>query len=147
MRSGSDGRTAGGREATRTASAGGQLRALNPLRAAEAPGDLAIGIDASLSGEIDGPEWSVSDRGTAGALDHSSGMQGAYFLARRSPLRNEASDDLVQYPVEVLNREADIFRMAGHMLGQRLLLFLLHHDIQLRGGENERRRGGRDVSA
>jgi hypothetical protein len=24
---------------------------------------------------------------------------------------------------------ADIFRMAGHMLGQRLLLFLLHHGL------------------
>jgi hypothetical protein len=33
-------------------------------------------------------------------------------------------DDLLQYPLEVLNREADMFRMAGHMLGQRLLLFL-----------------------
>jgi hypothetical protein len=44
------------------ASAGGQLRALNRLRAAEALGDLAIGIDASLSGEIDGPVRSVSDR-------------------------------------------------------------------------------------
>ena len=52
-------------------------------------------------------------------------------------------DDLPQYPLEVLNRAADIFRMAGHMLGQRLLLFLLHHVIQLRGGENERgRRSG-----
>ncbi len=30
----------------------------------------------------------------------------------------------MQYPVEVLNRAADIFRMAGHMLGQRLLLRL-----------------------
>src|SRR5262249_54015423 len=28
--------------------------------------DLAIGIDASLSGEIDGPEWSVFGRRTAG---------------------------------------------------------------------------------
>jgi hypothetical protein len=36
------------------ASAGGQLRALNRLHA-EALGDLAIAIDASLSGEIDGP--------------------------------------------------------------------------------------------
>ena len=34
--------------------------------AAEALGDPAIGIDASLSGEIDGPEWSVSGRRTAG---------------------------------------------------------------------------------
>jgi hypothetical protein len=42
-----------------------RIRTLNPLRA-EALGDLAISIDASLSGEIDGPEWSVSDRGTAG---------------------------------------------------------------------------------
>jgi hypothetical protein len=33
--------------------------------------------------------------------------------------------DRPQYPVEVLNRAADIFRMAGHMLGERLLLFLL----------------------
>ena len=31
-------------------------------------------------------------------------------------------DDLPQYPLEVLNRAADIFRMAGHMLGQPLLL-------------------------
>jgi len=46
-----------------------------------------------------------------------------------SPLRNEASDDLVQYPVEVLNRAADIFRIAGHMLGERLLLFLLHRGL------------------
>jgi hypothetical protein len=41
---------------------------LNRLRA-EALDDLAIGIDASLSGQIDGPVWSVSDRETAGALD------------------------------------------------------------------------------
>jgi hypothetical protein len=41
-----------------------QLRTLNRLRAAL--GDLAIGIYA---GEIDGPVWSVSDRGTAEALD------------------------------------------------------------------------------
>src|SRR6516162_4438452 len=33
--------------------------------------------------------------------------------------------DRPQYPVEVLNRAAGVFRMAGHMLGQRLLLFLL----------------------
>ena len=52
-------------EPTRTASAGGQLRALNRLRA-EALGDLVIGFDASLSGEIDGPVRSVSDRRTAG---------------------------------------------------------------------------------
>ena len=49
-------------EPTRMASAS-QLRALNRLRA-EALGDLAIGSDASLS--INGPVWSVSDRGTAG---------------------------------------------------------------------------------
>jgi hypothetical protein len=30
----------------------------------------------------------------------------------------------MHYPLEVLNRAADIFRMAGHMLGQRLLLRL-----------------------
>jgi len=28
----------------------------------------------------------------------------------------------MQYPVEVLNRAADIFRMARHMLRERLLL-------------------------
>ena len=48
-------------EPTRMASAS-QLRTLNRLRA-EALGDLAIGIDASLSGQMDGPVWSVSDRG------------------------------------------------------------------------------------
>jgi hypothetical protein len=32
------------------------------------------------------------------------------------------SDDHPQNPLEVLNRAADIFRMAGHMLGQRLPL-------------------------
>src|SRR5215471_2985199 len=48
-------------------------------------------------------------------------LQGAHFLARCSPLRNEASDDLAQYPSEVPNRAAGIFRMAGHMLGERLL--------------------------
>jgi hypothetical protein len=30
----------------------------------------------------------------------------------------------MQYPLEVLNRAADIFRMARHMLGERLLLRL-----------------------
>src|SRR5256714_9248269 len=35
-----------------------------------------------------------------------------------------SSDDHTQDPLEVLNRAADIFRMAGHMLGQRLLLRL-----------------------
>ena len=43
----------------------GQLRALNRLRA-EALAALPLGIDA---GQIDGPVWSVSDRGTAEALD------------------------------------------------------------------------------
>ncbi len=50
-------------EPTRMASAR-QLRTLNRLRA-RALGDLAIGIDA---GEIDGPVWSVSGRGTGGPL-------------------------------------------------------------------------------
>ena len=36
----------------------------------------------------------------------------------------DRSDDHVQYPVEVLNRAADIFRMASHVLGKRLLLRL-----------------------
>jgi hypothetical protein len=35
------------------------------------------------------------------------------------------TDDHIHYPVEVLNRAAGIFRMAGHMFGERLLLFLL----------------------
>jgi hypothetical protein len=48
-------------EPTRMASAR-QLRTLNRLRA-RALGDLAIGIDASLSGEIDGPVCSVSIAG------------------------------------------------------------------------------------
>src|SRR5215471_20125751 len=52
-------------EATRAALAGGQLRALNRLRA-EVLATLPLGID---TGEIDGPVWSVSDRGTAGAVD------------------------------------------------------------------------------
>ena len=42
-----------------------RIRTLNPLRA-EALRDLAIGIDASLSGEIDGPECSVSFAGPRG---------------------------------------------------------------------------------
>ena len=45
-------------EPTRMASAS-QLRTLNRLRV-EALGDLAIGIDASLSGQIDGPVWSTA---------------------------------------------------------------------------------------
>src|SRR5438093_3494821 len=45
------------------------------------------------------------------------------FLSSRHRPR---PDDYRHYPVEVLNRAADIFRMAGHMLGKRLLLFLLH---------------------
>src|SRR5262249_26216246 len=48
------------------------------------------------------------------------------FLSSRHRPR---PDDLIQYPVEVLNRAADIFRMAGHMLGERLLLFLLHRGL------------------
>src|SRR5262245_30362699 len=60
---------------------------------------------------------------------------GAAVLARREPKprwpcstvresSNRPGDDYIQYPVEVLNREADIFRMAGHMLGQCFLLRL-----------------------
>ena len=52
-------------EPTRTASAGGQLRALNRLHA-EALATLPLGVDAA---PIDGPVWSVSGRGTAEALD------------------------------------------------------------------------------
>ena len=36
----------------------------------------------------------------------------------------DRSDDHVQYPVEVLNRAADIFRTASHVLDQRLLPLL-----------------------
>jgi len=39
------------------------------LPARGSPRDLAIGIDASLSGQLDCPVWSVSDRKAAGALD------------------------------------------------------------------------------
>jgi hypothetical protein len=35
----------------------------------------------------------------------------------------------MHYPLEVLNRAAGIFRMAGHMLGQSLFLFLLHYGL------------------
>jgi hypothetical protein len=42
----------------------------------EALGDLAIGSDA---GEIDGPVWSVSDRGTAGALDRVAQIPARLF--------------------------------------------------------------------
>jgi hypothetical protein len=35
-------------------------------------------------------------------------------------------DDQMHYPSEVPNRAAGIFRMAGHMLGERLLLRLGH---------------------
>jgi hypothetical protein len=42
----------------------GQLKSPEPP-ARGSPRDLAIGIDAA---EIDGPVWSVSDRGTAGGL-------------------------------------------------------------------------------
>src|SRR5262245_9032025 len=45
------------------------------------------------------------------------------------PVAYEASEDFMHYPVEVRNRAAGIFRMAGHMLGKRLLLFLLHHGL------------------
>jgi uncharacterized protein YaaQ len=51
------------------------------------------------------------------------------FCSTVSESSNRPGDDLVQYPVEVLNRAADIFRMAGHMLGERLLLFLLHRGL------------------
>src|SRR5437899_3184413 len=48
------------------------------------------------------------------------------FLSSRHqphPFPTRRSSDLV------LNRAADIFRMAGHMLGKRLLLFLLHRGL------------------
>src|SRR5262249_48570998 len=55
-----------------------RIRTLNPLRG-EALRDLAIGIDA---GEIGGPVWSVSDRGTAGAFRSSRTDRGAQVLPR-----------------------------------------------------------------
>ena len=76
------------------ASAGGQLRALNRLRA-EALCDLAIGIDASLSGQIDGPVWSVSDRGTAGPLDRVA------QIAERKYCRSEARPFRLGFPRKV----------------------------------------------
>src|SRR5262249_22215083 len=66
------------REPTRTISAGGQLRALNRLRA-EALGDLAIGIDASLSGEIDGRSAPYHSR-DRGGLRSSRTDRGAQAL-------------------------------------------------------------------
>ena len=48
----------------------------------EALGDLAIGSDA---GEIDGPVWSVSDRGTVGALDRVAQIPARLF--RLGPTR------------------------------------------------------------
>ena len=84
-------------EPTRKASAGGQLRALNRLRA-EALGDLAIGIDA---GEIEGPVWSVSDRGTAGAFRSSRADSGAQVLppagATRSALASREKCPCFQF--------------------------------------------------
>ena len=43
----------------------------------EALGDLGIGSDA---GEINGPVWSVSDRGTAGALDRVAQIPALFRL-------------------------------------------------------------------
>jgi hypothetical protein len=65
-------------EPTRMASAS-QLRTLNRLRA-EALDDLAIGIDASLSGQIGGPVWSVFGRGAAGAFRSSRADGGPQVL-------------------------------------------------------------------
>src|SRR6266567_4643574 len=61
-------------EPTRTASAGGQLRAPQPPARGS---DLAIGIDAS---ELNGPVWSVSGRGTTGAFRSSRTDRGAQVL-------------------------------------------------------------------
>src|SRR6266511_3579512 len=58
-----------------------------------------------------------------------SGIAHELALLMRGDLPVRPSDDHVHYPLEVLNRAADIFRMAGHMLGKRLLLFLLHHGL------------------
>jgi len=76
------------------ASAGGQLRALNGLQSGS-PRDLAIGIDASLSGQIDGPVWSVSDRGTAGALDRVA------QIAERKYCRPQARPFRLGFPRKV----------------------------------------------
>jgi hypothetical protein len=50
--------------------------------------DLAIGIDAGLSGQIDGPVWSVFDRGTAGPLDRVAQLAERKYCrpqARKTP--------------------------------------------------------------
>jgi hypothetical protein len=65
-------------EPTRMASAGGQLPK-PPARGS--PRDLAIGIDASeINGEINGPVWSLSGRGTTGAFRSSRTDRGAQVL-------------------------------------------------------------------
>jgi hypothetical protein len=67
----------------------------------EALGDLAIGIDGSLSGEIDGPVWSVSDRGTAGALDRVA------QIAERKYCRPHAQPFRLGFPRKVPDPRAD----------------------------------------
>jgi hypothetical protein len=59
-------------------------------------GDFAIGIDSSLSGEIDGPVWSVSDRGIAGALDRVA------QVAERKYCRSEARSFRLGFSRKVL---------------------------------------------
>jgi hypothetical protein len=82
------------------ASAGGQLRALNPLRAAEALGDLAIGIDGSLSGEIDGPVQSVSDRRPRGPLDRVAHIANCeYCRPQARPFRLGFPREVPVFPI------------------------------------------------
>jgi hypothetical protein len=45
-------------------------------------------------------------------------------LHREGESSNRLTDEHPHYPLEVLNCAADIFRMAGHMLRERLLLRL-----------------------
>jgi hypothetical protein len=71
------------------ASAGGQL----PEPAARgSPGDLAIGID---TGEINGPVWSLSGRGTTGALDRVA------QIAERKYCRPQARPFRLGFPRKV----------------------------------------------
>jgi hypothetical protein len=62
------------------------------------------------------------DRKTGQEPQGFAGYRGLIVRGSRAVLPLRPAHDLMQYPSEVLNRAADIFRMAGHMLGKRLLL-------------------------
>jgi hypothetical protein len=74
-------------------------RALNRLRP-EALGDLAIGIDASLSGEIDGPEWSYPPAGPRGPLDRVAQIaERKYCRPQARPFRLRFARVVAVFPV------------------------------------------------